>query len=66
MTRDEADQMVTNRISHLCKELELAIQEATNRGLYVTQNQERCGMMYMNTRPITFRVTRTINFANNQ
>ncbi len=63
MTRDEADQEISERISKLCKELELTIQEATNRGLYVSQVQDRCGMLVWPARPISFKVTRTINFG---
>lgn len=62
MTRDEADQEIVDRIKKICTELELALQEASNRGLYVCQVVDRGPYFHQPVRPIAFNITRTIEY----
>lgn len=59
----EADKLAADKIHKLCSELELAIQEATNRGMSVIINMERTlGLGYLE-RPLKCTVQRYMNYA---
>ncbi len=62
MNRDEADRLAVERINVLCRELEFAIQEATNRGLSVDQVMDSMGLYRFPSRPVRFRIERTIRY----
>ena len=58
----EADKIAADKIHKLCNELELAIQEATNRGMSITINMERTlGFGYLE-RPLRCTVQRYMNY----
>ena len=59
----EADKLAADKIHKLCSELELAIQEATNRGMSVIINMElTLGLGYLE-RPLKCTVQRYMNYA---
>lgn len=59
----EADKLAADKIHKLCTELELAIQEASNRGMSVQINVARAGAFNYIERPLRCNVQRYMNYA---
>lgn len=57
-----ADELAAKKIHKICDELELAIQEATNRGLSVDPVVDRSYIYASLSRPLRYRVQRYMNY----
>ena len=58
--RLEGDKLCADRIHKLCAELEQAIQEASNRGLYFSFKREGYGIYDGLARPLSAIITRDV------
>ena len=56
----DMDTQIAERLHKLSGELELAFQEAANRGLYVQFEKERYGITGYVRRPFKIRITRDV------